>query len=121
MFRFYIGCDFCQDWFHGTCVGITKYEADTIEEYRCPNCCKKGDHNFIELKPLTNKEIDGLKRLHRSLMVSFIYCIYMEQFQKNILFHSYTNPLLLCCCNLDNQIDAEFLDKRQKMFFQICP
>lgn len=65
--KFYIGCDFCQDWFHGKCVGITQVEASTIEEYKCPNCCKKNDQNLIELKVLTGKELDGLKRLHRAL------------------------------------------------------
>jgi len=65
--KFYVGCDFCQDWFHGTCVGITSVEADGIDEYRCPNCCKKSDRDFVELKPLSQKEIDGLKRLLRSL------------------------------------------------------
>ena len=71
-FRFYVGCDFCQDWFHGTCVGITQAEADGMDEYKCPNCCRKGDEDLIELKILSSKELDGLKRLHRSLMVSDI-------------------------------------------------
>jgi len=65
--QFYIGCDFCQDWFHGTCVGITQIEAAGIKQYRCPNCCDKNDQNLIELRKLSTKEIDGLKRLHRSL------------------------------------------------------
>ena len=69
--RFYIGCDFCQDWFHGTCVGLTQIEANAIEEYRCPNCCKKNAQNSIELRKLSNKELDGLRRLHRSLKVCF--------------------------------------------------
>ena len=56
--------------FHGTCVGITQAEADGIEEYRCSNCCKKNDENQVELKILSPKELDGLRRLHRSLLVS---------------------------------------------------
>merc|ERR1719427_1140351 len=64
--KFYIGCDFCQDWFHGKCVGITQAEASSIEEYKCPNCRKKNDQNLIELKVLSTKELDGLKRLHRA-------------------------------------------------------
>ena len=65
--KFYIGCDFCQDWFHGKCVGITQTEASSIEDYKCPNCCKKNDQNSVELKVLSTKELDGLKRLHRAL------------------------------------------------------
>ena len=41
-----------------------------MDEYKCPNCCRKGDEDLIELKILSSKELDGLKRLHRSLMVS---------------------------------------------------
>lgn len=66
--KFYVGCDFCQDWFHGTCVGITQSEADLIEEYKCPNCCKKNDQDLIEMRELTAKELDGLRRLYRSLL-----------------------------------------------------
>ncbi|XP_047143323.1 nucleosome-remodeling factor subunit BPTF isoform X2 [Hydra vulgaris] len=66
--KFYIGCDFCQDWFHGTCVGMTQAEASLVEEYKCPNCRKKTTKELVELKPLTSKELDGLKRLHRSLI-----------------------------------------------------
>ena len=30
--RFYIGCEKCEDWFHGRCVGILQSEAENIEE-----------------------------------------------------------------------------------------
>ena len=31
-YRFYIGCEKCEDWFHGRCVGILQSEAENIEE-----------------------------------------------------------------------------------------
>ena len=37
-FQFYIGCEECEDWFHGRCVGIKKADAERIEEYLCPKC-----------------------------------------------------------------------------------
>ena len=40
-FRFTIGCDYCNDWFHGSCVGISIEEASSIEAYKCPTCCKE--------------------------------------------------------------------------------
>ncbi|XP_054265683.1 death-inducer obliterator 1-like isoform X1 [Macrosteles quadrilineatus] len=43
--RFMICCDFCEDWFHGKCVGITKAMGEQMEEneteWMCPNCKKK--------------------------------------------------------------------------------
>ena len=35
---FYIGCDSCQEWYHGTCVGISEIEAEKIEVYICDKC-----------------------------------------------------------------------------------
>lgn len=36
-----IQCDKCQDWFHGSCVGITLQRAANIKEFYCPPCSSK--------------------------------------------------------------------------------
>uniref|UniRef100_A0A8C1I9E5 PHD finger protein 8 n=1 Tax=Cyprinus carpio TaxID=7962 RepID=A0A8C1I9E5_CYPCA len=36
--RFMIECDVCQDWFHGSCVGVEEDKAADIDQYHCPNC-----------------------------------------------------------------------------------
>uniref|UniRef100_A0A8C6KY57 PHD finger protein 8 n=1 Tax=Nothobranchius furzeri TaxID=105023 RepID=A0A8C6KY57_NOTFU len=36
--RFMIECDNCQDWFHGSCVGVEENKAVEIDLYHCPNC-----------------------------------------------------------------------------------
>ncbi|KAM9785474.1 histone lysine demethylase PHF8 [Neosynchiropus ocellatus] len=36
--RFMIECDICQDWFHGSCVGVEEEKAAEIDLYHCPNC-----------------------------------------------------------------------------------
>ncbi|XP_005085969.1 histone lysine demethylase PHF8 isoform X2 [Mesocricetus auratus] len=36
--RFMIECDMCQDWFHGSCVGVEEDKAADIDLYHCPNC-----------------------------------------------------------------------------------
>ena len=33
-----VGCDQCNDWFHGDCVGLTEEAASELEEYICPRC-----------------------------------------------------------------------------------
>ncbi|XP_041035518.1 histone lysine demethylase PHF8 isoform X2 [Carcharodon carcharias] len=38
--RFMIECDVCQDWFHGSCVGVEEDKAAEIDLYHCPNCEK---------------------------------------------------------------------------------
>jgi nucleosome-remodeling factor subunit BPTF len=59
--RFYICCDRCGDWFHGTCVGILPQEANNIEEYLCPNCGPKTPlncANFARLKPSSIADVE---------------------------------------------------------------
>ncbi|GBL85931.1 PHD finger protein 3, partial [Araneus ventricosus] len=45
--RFMIQCDKCEDWFHGSCVGVTKQYGRQLEkqkkEWNCPNCRLKGE------------------------------------------------------------------------------
>ena len=65
--RFYVGCDKCQDWFHGTCVGISQEEADQLDTYVCPRC--KDSETETDKKPLTSRDTDTLKRLLRCLQV----------------------------------------------------
>ncbi|XP_076973821.1 histone lysine demethylase PHF8-like isoform X6 [Tamandua tetradactyla] len=36
--HFMIERDMCQDWFHGSCVGVEKEKAADIDLYHCPNC-----------------------------------------------------------------------------------
>ncbi|KAM3923213.1 nucleosome-remodeling factor subunit BPTF [Leptodactylus fuscus] len=64
--QFYIGCDRCQNWFHGRCVGILQSEAEYIDEYVCPECQSTEDAMTV-LSPLTDKDYEGLKRVLRSL------------------------------------------------------
>ncbi|XP_059156808.1 nucleosome-remodeling factor subunit BPTF-like isoform X2 [Physella acuta] len=65
--QFYIGCDRCQDWFHGYCVGISKHEADKIEVYVCPNCQNEEVADPIAQKPLTTAEYQVLQKLLKDL------------------------------------------------------
>ncbi|ESO89132.1 hypothetical protein LOTGIDRAFT_106754, partial [Lottia gigantea] len=65
--QFYIGCDRCQDWFHGACVGISKNEADQVDTYLCPNCQLKEQADPIANRILTEKEYESIYRLLRNL------------------------------------------------------
>ena len=47
--RFYIGCDMCQNWYHGTCVNITEEEAEQMNEYVCKECSEHKQQNEEEL------------------------------------------------------------------------
>ena len=36
---FMIGCDECEEWYHGSCVGISESRADRFDKYACIRCC----------------------------------------------------------------------------------
>ncbi|KAK9351412.1 hypothetical protein V1523DRAFT_416859 [Lipomyces doorenjongii] len=36
-----IACDFCDDWYHGSCVSIRESQSHLIETYACPSCTSK--------------------------------------------------------------------------------
>lgn len=63
-----IGCDFCDDWFHGSCVGLTEESSTILIKYACPRCSKNGTATSIfkrkcRLKdcnmPVEYEEIEG--------------------------------------------------------------
>lgn len=96
--RFYIGCDRCQNWYHGRCVGILQSEANHIDVYVCPQCQSTEDAMTV-LTPLTDKDYDGLKRILRSLQVcSSIANIYVTIINVTLLkflnVYIYVNELL---------------------------
>ncbi len=33
-----ICCEWCNQWYHYSCVNLTKRKANKIEEYRCAKC-----------------------------------------------------------------------------------
>lgn len=49
--RFMICCDVCGDWFHGTCVTVTKAMGLEMEQkgidWTCPNCLKKQEEKVL--------------------------------------------------------------------------
>ena len=45
-----IECEKCENWFHGSCVGITKKEEKTIQHYFCKECLNLQQENSKETK-----------------------------------------------------------------------
>lgn len=40
---FMIQCDYCEEWFHGSCINLTAEEAKEIDQYLCPKCDSRSD------------------------------------------------------------------------------
>uniref|UniRef100_A0A3P8S054 Bromodomain PHD finger transcription factor n=1 Tax=Amphiprion percula TaxID=161767 RepID=A0A3P8S054_AMPPE len=80
--KFYIGCDRCQNWYHGRCVGILQSEANHIDEYVCPQCQSTEDAMTV-FTPLTDKDYEGLRRTLRSLQAHKMAWPFLEPVDTN--------------------------------------
>lgn len=60
---FYIGCDRCNGWFHGSCVGVMACEADTLETYVCPKCLRADAKEWMLDRRVTEKNIEIIKSI----------------------------------------------------------
>uniref|UniRef100_A0A4W5PMT1 Bromodomain PHD finger transcription factor n=1 Tax=Hucho hucho TaxID=62062 RepID=A0A4W5PMT1_9TELE len=80
--KFYIGCDRCQNWYHGRCVGILQSEANHIDQYVCPQCQSTEDAMTV-LTPLTDKDNEGLRRILRSLQAHKMAWPFLEPVDPN--------------------------------------
>ncbi|XP_074486723.1 nucleosome-remodeling factor subunit BPTF-like isoform X2 [Sebastes fasciatus] len=80
--QFYIGCDRCQNWYHGRCVGILQSEANHIDEYVCPQCQSTEDAMTV-FTPLTDKDYEGLRRILRSLQAHKMAWPFLEPVDPN--------------------------------------
>ena len=58
VFRFYIGCDLCSNWFHGACVDIPESQAQFIDSYVCDECKRQQENNQEELYCLCRTPYD---------------------------------------------------------------
>ncbi|XP_041129583.1 CXXC-type zinc finger protein 1b isoform X1 [Polyodon spathula] len=45
---FMIGCDNCNEWFHGYCINVTEKMAKSIREWYCEEC--RGQNALLEIK-----------------------------------------------------------------------
>lgn len=50
--RFMIGCDKCERWYHGPCVGVGKGAADAMDDYLCPLCAQETNVPYAFGPPL---------------------------------------------------------------------
>ena len=40
-----IGCEHCDEWYHGDCVNVTEKDAEHIKRYYCKECQDKNPNS----------------------------------------------------------------------------
>lgn len=63
--QFMIECGKCNEWFHGSCVGIEEYHAQDIDIYHCPKC--QPVHGPLVLKKRRNVSRHNYKDIHEGI------------------------------------------------------
>ncbi|CAL1608659.1 unnamed protein product [Knipowitschia caucasica] len=53
---FMIGCDNCNEWFHGHCINITEKQAKAIRQWYCMKC--RDENSYLEIKFRSKKNRD---------------------------------------------------------------
>ncbi|XP_077301187.1 CXXC-type zinc finger protein 1-like isoform X2 [Arctopsyche grandis] len=56
--RFMIGCDACEEWYHGDCINITEREARYIRQYYCERCRQEDPSLTTRFKPRKRERDD---------------------------------------------------------------
>merc|ERR1711902_108062 len=62
--RFMIGCDHCEEWYHGDCINVNERDAKYIKKYFCKICTNKNPKLQIIYKSKykeKEKEISSIK------------------------------------------------------------
>ncbi|XP_052516387.1 CXXC-type zinc finger protein 1 isoform X1 [Budorcas taxicolor] len=59
---FMIGCDNCNEWFHGDCIRITEKMAKAIREWYCRECREKDPKLEIRYRHKKSRERDSSER-----------------------------------------------------------
>ncbi|XP_063232114.1 CXXC-type zinc finger protein 1-like isoform X2 [Bacillus rossius redtenbacheri] len=57
--RFMIGCDNCEEWYHGDCINITEKKAKYIKQYFCMRCQEEDPTLETKFKPQRRKGDSG--------------------------------------------------------------
>jgi len=61
--QFMIGCDACERWYHGPCVGVGKAAADAMDDYLCPLCATEKGVEYAFGPPLPVPKLTRRPRL----------------------------------------------------------
>lgn len=96
--RFMICCDKCEDWFHGTCVNVTKAQGKIMEQsnkkWLCPNC-------KIGSTPTITKNDPNKKALNQQKLTKFFSKHQKESTDEDIPHK--TNICVVCSKNPTRQ------------------
>ncbi|XP_063979517.1 CXXC-type zinc finger protein 1-like [Diachasmimorpha longicaudata] len=56
--RFMIGCDACEEWYHGDCINITERDAKYIKQFFCVRCREEDPSLVTRYKPRRTEQDD---------------------------------------------------------------
>ncbi|CAO3645542.1 unnamed protein product [Cunninghamella echinulata] len=75
---FMVNCDHCQDWYHGSCVKVTRKQINALAFYVCPVCDPPHDIVETSSRPSLEDLIDTIQEANDFLFVPTVYSLAKE-------------------------------------------
>uniref|UniRef100_A0A914C5T2 JmjC domain-containing protein n=1 Tax=Acrobeloides nanus TaxID=290746 RepID=A0A914C5T2_9BILA len=68
--NFWIQCDICTLWYHGSCVEVEEYEEALIDQYHCPTCSQQeGPSKMKKMKLAHRRDFDDITQFDRPTQI----------------------------------------------------
>ncbi|KAK4015926.1 hypothetical protein OUZ56_030892 [Daphnia magna] len=81
--RFMIGCDYCEEWYHGDCIDITEEESRFIKKFFCPKCRQRDPSLTIKYKQKKLEQCESCKGKPRQ-QCQYRVCLTFAPKQKKV-------------------------------------
>ncbi|XP_054268596.1 CXXC-type zinc finger protein 1-like [Macrosteles quadrilineatus] len=118
-----IGCEKCDGWFHGECIGLDEADAQQIKKWYCFDCCRTYNLKvvfFTETK--TKKSHKKTTKPNKKITKSFPKKNKeneIKNIQQNVVTTSYERKRDFCCGQCSNCLQNEECgNKDGRMFFK---
>ncbi|KTW29773.1 hypothetical protein T552_00980 [Pneumocystis carinii B80] len=104
-----IYCFDCGNWFHHSCVGLNEAISQTLNQYLCPNCCKRRNQPYLfHINNYNNDNTlsSSLNEIHSSNTYHYHRSFYHQDIKVNHSIGDYTSQSISSTNNISNIFEA---------------
>lgn len=73
--KWMIGCDGCDEWYHGSCVNVSVHDEELVDKFFCPRCQRNGEGTTMwkrkcRLKSCRKPALDAAKSVDEDTIMA---------------------------------------------------